>query len=134
MSAASEPKPRSVSETDLNRAFSVGTCLLDQGTRFVKRFDPLSYIALTSAMDLFDLEAGELDESLAPATCRWLLVSFSSDWLFPPAQSAQIAQALQRLNQPVTYSNIHTASGHDAFLLPEDLPHFAPLVETFLRP
>jgi homoserine O-acetyltransferase/O-succinyltransferase len=73
-------------KAEFDRSFSVGTYLAHQGARFVERFDPWSYVTLTRAMDLFDLHSlpGGLDAALAPATCRWLLISFTSDWLFPP--------------------------------------------------
>ena len=88
-------QPRAI-ETGFESVFSVGSYLAHQGNRFVERFDANSYITLSTAMDLFDL--GETQETLkaalAPATCRWLFLSFSSDWLYPPSASRQLIDAL----------------------------------------
>ena len=72
-------------------------------------------------MDLFDLggTAGGTGGGLWPQPRRWLVVSFSSDWLFPPDQSRDIVNALIANNAPVSYCNVQSSCGHDAFLLPE---------------
>ena len=68
---------------------------------------------------LFDLGATpeELAASFASSTCRWLVVSYTSDWLFPPFQSQQIVDALIASEKAVSYCNIESSCGHDAFLL-----------------
>jgi homoserine O-acetyltransferase len=86
------------------------------------------------ALDLFDLgdTQDKLTQTLARSTCRWLLMSFSSDWLFPPFQSQQIVDALIADHQPVTYCNVQSDCGHDAFLLPNDLATYGELIRAFL--
>jgi homoserine O-acetyltransferase len=122
-------------KAEFDRSFAVGTYLAHQGKRFVERFDPLSYVTLTRAMDLFDLHAtpGGLEGALAPATCRWMLVSFTSDWLFPAEQSAEIAGVLRQLGREVVHDNVETQSGHDAFLLAGDVARFGEAVRGFLE-
>jgi homoserine O-acetyltransferase len=126
-------EPRAI-KTDFETRFAVGSYLAYQGNKFVERFDANSYVALTTAMDLFDLGGTqkELMASLAPATCRWLVLSFSSDWLFPPFQSQQIADALISLDKPVSHCNITSGCGHDAFLLPDDLPVYGEMIRSLL--
>ena len=117
-------------ESDFERRFSVGSYLAAQGHRFVGRFDANSYMTISMAMDLMDLGAthSERMEALRPATCRWLVLSFSSDWLFPPAQSRELVSALTSLGKSVTYCELDSPGGHDSFLLPQGVGGFAPLV------
>jgi homoserine O-acetyltransferase len=125
--------PRDIA-TDFEKTFSVGSYLAHQGHKFVDRFDANSYLTLTMAMDLFDMgdEPDKLRAALARSTCRWLLLSFSSDWLFPPFQSRQIVDALIAGAQPVSYCNIESTCGHDAFLLENDLDQYGRLIAGFL--
>ncbi len=125
--------PRDVA-TEFEKKFSVGSYLAYQGHKFVDRFDANSYVTLSMAMDLFDLGATveELRASLAPSLCRWLVVSFTSDWLFPPFQSRQIVEALIANDKPVSYCNVDSSCGHDAFLLEEKLSIYGCLIEAFL--
>jgi homoserine O-acetyltransferase len=125
--------PRQI-DTTFEKLFSVGSYLAYQGKRFVERFDANTYITLTRAMDLLDLggDPSALEASLEPAESRFLLVGFTSDWLFPPDQSRQIADALIRRRKPVTFCNIRSGCGHDAFLLPDDLAMYGGLLEAFL--
>ncbi len=115
-------QPREI-ESGFESLFSVGSYLAYQGDRFVERFDANSYITLSSAMDLFDL--GESEEeiraSLAPASCRWLFVSFSSDWLYPPLASRRLVDALVAQSKRVSSCEIESAAGHDSFLLEEPM-------------
>jgi homoserine O-acetyltransferase len=128
-------RPRNV-PTEFEKRFSVGSYLAYQGDKFVERFDANSYIKISLAMDLFDLGATpqELAANLDRSRCRWLVVSFSSDWLFPPEQSREIVETLLSLNKPVSYCNVTSSCGHDAFLLPDDLPVYGELVRAFLDP
>ncbi|HUJ12042.1 MAG TPA: homoserine O-acetyltransferase [Verrucomicrobiae bacterium] len=130
---ANRLQPRDVA-TEFERTFSVGSYLGHQGTKFVERFDANSYMALSMAMDLFDL--GETPQELAAvlgrSRCRWLFISFSSDWLFPPDQSRDMVNALLACNAPVSYCNVQSDCGHDAFLLPNDLPRYGELIRAFL--
>lgn len=120
--------------TEFEKRFPVGSYLVKQGNRFVERFDANSYIALTRAMDQFDLgrTPQDLADSLASTTCRWLVLSFSSDWLFPTYQSRQIVHALTMLGRPVTYVNLESPHGHDAFLLKHDLDRYGGFVKAAL--
>ena len=121
--------------TQFETKFSVGSYLAYQGHKFVERFDPNSYLALSMAMDLFDLgdTPEKLIETFRAAMCRWLLVSYSSDWLFPPFQSQEIVDALIALNRPVSYCNVTSRCGHDAFLLADEFPIYGELVRAFLN-
>lgn len=102
--------------------FQVESYLNYQGDEFVKRFDANSYLYITKAMDYFDLSqpSGDLRKELARAKAAFLVISFSSDWLFPSYMSKEIVTALRRNNIDVTYTEIQSDSGHDAFLLETD--------------
>lgn len=126
--------PRNVA-TEYEKVFSVGSYLGHQGDKFVERFDANSYIAISMAMDLFDLgeSPAQLSASLSAAACRWLVLSFSSDWLFPPKQSRQIVNALIANRASVSYCNVHSSCGHDAFLLPDDFATYGEMIRAFLN-
>ena len=112
---------------DFNSEFAVETYLDYQGQTFVERFDANSYLYITKAADYFDLEKdyGSLTEAFANVKSRFLVVSFSSDWLFTPSQSKAIVNALAANRKDVSFCNIETSYGHDAFLLePEVLGSF----------
>lgn len=130
------PAERRASRDDFEHLFPVGAYLAYQGERFVERFHVESYRALSLAMDRFSLgsSAGEIARALAPATCRWLLVSFTSDWLFPPEQSQEIVHALLECGADVSYLEAASESGHDAFLLAEDIESYGAHVRAFLDP
>ncbi len=101
--------------------FQVESYLHHQGQQFVDRFDANSYLLMTKSLDYFDPAArtdGDLTRALAPATCRFLVLSFTSDWRFSPARSLEIVQALLDNHKRVTYAEIESDYGHDAFLLP----------------
>jgi homoserine O-acetyltransferase len=126
--------PRDVA-MEFEKRFSVGSYLGYQGSKFVERFDANSYLVLSMAMDLFDL--GRTPEELAQAfeksSCRWLVMSFTSDWLFPPEQSRAIVDALVANRLPVSFCNIQSACGHDAFLLPDELDLYGGMSQAFLE-
>jgi homoserine O-acetyltransferase len=126
-------RPREV-PTDFETRFSVGSYLGYQGDRFVERFDANSYVTLSTAMDLFDLggSRAELVRVLGRSRCRWLVLSFTSDWLFPPDQSRQMVDALLAADRPVSHANLTSACGHDAFLLADDLDRYGALIGAFL--
>lgn len=107
---------------DFDSEFAVETYLDYQGQRFVERFDANSYLYITKALDYYDPAAahGSLAAAFAETRSRFLVTSFSSDWLFPPEQNRQIVQALLANNLDVTYCNIESPYGHDAFLLEVD--------------
>ncbi len=106
---------------DFSHEFQVESYLDHQGTKFVERFDANSYLYMTKAMDYFDVAAsygeGDLSRALAAIRARVLVLSFSSDWLFPPYQSRELVEGLLRQRRDVSYVNIETPCGHDAFLL-----------------
>ena len=112
---------------DFNSEFAVETYLDHQGQSFVERFDSGSYLYITKAADYFDLEKdyGSLKKAFANTKCRFLVISFASDWLFTPAQSRAIVDALVANDKDVSYCDITSPYGHDAFLLePEILGSF----------
>ncbi len=126
-------QPRQV-QTQFETRFSVGSYLAYQGDKFVERFDANSYLALTMAIDLFDLgdSREELRRALSSSQCRWLLMSFSTDWLFPPFQSEKMVNALIAEGKPVSYCNVKSNCGHDAFLLADELPIYGETMRAFL--
>jgi homoserine O-acetyltransferase len=102
--------------------FQVESYLRHQGLIFVERFDPNSYLYMTRAMDYFDLAAdygGSLARAFKGAKTRFCLVSFTSDWLFPTADSRAVVHALNAGGASVSFVEIETDKGHDAFLLDE---------------
>ena len=102
--------------------FEVESYLRHQGSSFVNRFDANSYLTITRAMDYFDIAAdhdGDLTSAFAGTRTRFCVISFSSDWLFPTAQSRAVARALNRAAANVSFVEIETDKGHDAFLLDE---------------
>ena len=127
-------QPRDV-HTQFETKFAVGSYLAYQGDRFVERFDANSYLTLTMAIDLFDLGGTrqELAAGACSVNCRWLVMSFSSDWLFPPFQSQEIVDGLIAGDKPVSYCNVQTDCGHDAFLLPNQLDVYGELIRAFLE-
>jgi homoserine O-acetyltransferase len=103
---------------DFSTDFKVESYLHHQGDTFTKRFDANSYLYITKAIDYFDLtKDGSLAEGLKPATAAFLVVSVSSDWLYPPYQSREIVSALTANDREVQYCEIRSNYGHDAFLL-----------------
>lgn len=126
-------QPRDVA-SQFETKFSVGSYLAYQGDRFVDRFDANSYLTLSMALDLFDLgeSPAELFQAIQASECRWLLISFTSDWLFPPFQSQQLVDALIAGRKPVSYCNVRSNCGHDAFLLSDDVDRYGEMVRAFL--
>ena len=126
-------QPREVA-VEFEKTFSVGSYLGHQGQKFVERFDANSYMVLSMAMDLFDLGGtrAELAATLGRSRCRWLIISYSSDWLFPPEQSRDMVEALVAVNAPVSSCEVESSCGHDAFLLQNDLDRYGELMRAFL--
>lgn len=104
---------------DFVTEFEVESYLAYQGQKFVERFDANTYLYMTKAMDYFDLsrKAGSLTDALRGITSRFLLLTFSSDWLFPTRESRQIVDALSEAGAHVSFAEIESPYGHDAFLL-----------------
>lgn len=102
--------------------FQIESYLRHQGSTFVDRFDANSYLYLTRAMDYFDLAddfGGVLANAFRNTKARFCVVSFTSDWLFPTSDSRQIVHALNAVAANVSFVEIRTDKGHDAFLLDE---------------
>jgi homoserine O-acetyltransferase len=117
-----------------NADFQVESYLRHQGSTFVDRFDANSYLYITRAMDYFDL-AAEHGDVLANAfkgtKTRFCVVSFTSDWLYPTRESREIVQALNAVAANVSFVEIESDKGHDAFLLDE--PELFATVRGFLN-
>ncbi len=114
--------------------FQVESYLRHQGSSFVERFDANSYLYLTRAMDYFDIAAdhnGVLAEAFRGTSTRFCVVSFTSDWLFPTAESRAVVHALNAAAARVSFAEIETDKGHDAFLLDE--PEFIDIARAFLE-
>ena len=114
--------------------FEVESYLRHQGSSFVERFDANSYLYLTRAMDYFDVAAdhqGVLAEAYRGSRTRFCVVSFTSDWLFPTSESRAVVHALNASGARVSFAEIVTDRGHDAFLL--DVPEFIDIARAFLE-
>ncbi len=102
--------------------FQVESYLRHQGSNFVERFDANSYLYVTRAMDYFDIAAahdGVLANAFIGTRTRFCILSFSSDWLFPTAESREVVHALNAAAANVSFLEVETDKGHDAFLLDE---------------
>ncbi|MCX7634682.1 MAG: homoserine O-acetyltransferase [Syntrophales bacterium] len=97
--------------------FEVEGYLRYRGANFVKRFDANSYLYITKAMDYFDLSGGKLLAAGKPITTRFLVISFPSDWLYPSYQSQEIVRELKGRQVDITYCELPSSYGHDAFLV-----------------
>jgi homoserine O-acetyltransferase len=112
--------------------FEVEGYLRYRGSQFVGRFDANSYLYITKAMDYFDLTAGRgtLAAALEKTKARFLVISFSSDWLYPSYQSQEMVRALRSRNCDVAYVELQSNYGHDSFLV--DVAEQTDLVRGFL--
>ena len=118
----------------LNVDFQVESYLHYQGERFSEHFDANTYLLMTKALDYFDPTVdyeGNLSAAFAKSDCRFLLMSFSSDWRFPPERSREIVDALLEAGKQVSYLEIEADQGHDAFLLP--VPRYLEAFSTYLN-
>ncbi|MBU2098837.1 MAG: homoserine O-acetyltransferase [Gammaproteobacteria bacterium] len=114
--------------------FQVESYLHYQGERFSETFDANSYLLMTKALDYFDPSVdyeGDLSRAFANSNCRFLLVSYSTDWRFPPARTQEIVTALLKAGKQVSYLDIEADEGHDAFLLP--VPRYMQAMTTYLN-
>jgi homoserine O-acetyltransferase len=121
------------SQIGFDKDFEVESYLRYRGSQFVDRFDANSYLYITKAMDYFDLTAGRaptLAGALECAQARFLVLSFTSDWLYPSYQSLEIVSALRGRNKDVAYCELPSNYGHDAFLV--DVAEQTDLVRGFL--
>lgn len=122
--------------------FEVESYLRYQGERFSKTFDANTYLLMTKALDYFDparsvvaddslSDEEALKRALAHTECKFLVVSFTTDWRFSPERSKEIVDALIANNKPVSYVNIDAPYGHDSFLF--DIPRYNQAVRNFLN-
>src|SRR5688572_30675058 len=104
---------------DFSNVFEVESYLRYRGSQFVDRFDANSYLYITKAMDLFDVSNGHpsLAAALERTQSRFLVISFTSDWLYPTYQSLEIVSALRGRNRDVAFCELPSNYGHDAFLV-----------------
>ncbi len=114
--------------------FQVESYLRYQGRKFVERFDANSFLYITKASDYYDFEQqhgnGSAVKAFSEATARFLVVSFTSDWLYPTYQSRSMVKAMKKTGLDVSFCEIEARWGHDAFLLPSD--RLAALMKGFL--
>ncbi len=114
--------------------FQVESYLKYQGKRFSGQFDANSYILMTRALDFFDLARNYNDNAVAAfsvAECKFLVVSFTTDWRFSPSRSHEIVEALIAAKKNVTYMEIRADEGHDAFLLP--IPRYFQTISAYMK-
>lgn len=114
--------------------FEIESYLRYQGEKFAGFFDANTYLLITRALDYFDPARdhnGDLTQALSSAVCRFLVVSFTTDWRFEPERSREIVQALVNNDTDVSYAEIEAAHGHDAFLL--DSPQYHDLVRIYFE-
>ena len=116
-----------------NVDFEVESYLRYQGEQFSEKFDANTYLLMTKALDYFDPSVdyeGDLSRAFAKSGCRFLLVSFSTDWRFPPDRSRELVDQLLRAGKQVSYLEIEADQGHDAFLLP--IPRYVNALSAYL--
>jgi homoserine O-acetyltransferase len=115
--------------------FEIESYLRYQGDKFADSFDANTYLLMTKALDYFDpthvMPAINLATALAPARASFLVISFTTDWRFAPERSREIVKALLDNGQPVSYAEIVSKHGHDAFLMPD--PHYHALVRAYME-
>ncbi len=118
-----ELRSRNALSCHFDAEFEVESYLRHQGSKFVERFDANSFLYLTKAADYFDLEGrspGGLAGAFQNSRAKYLVVSFTSDWLYPTYQSRSLVQALKKNGLDVSFCEIDSHWGHDAFLLPHE--------------
>ena len=120
-------------EPDSSGAFEVESYLRYRGGQFVSRFDANSYLVITRAMDSFDAAQGfsSIGEAIGRTEARFLVLSFTSDWLYPSYQSQETVRALRSRNLDVAYVELPSNYGHDAFLI--EVGEQTELIKSFLE-
>lgn len=118
---------------ELSHDFQIESYLKYQGDKFINIFDANSYLYLSKAMSYFDLEKKyeSLENAFTNTDSNFLIVSISSDWLYPSKESKLIVKTLMNLNKPVSYTEIDSPYGHDAFLI--DIKKLSNIVKPFLE-
>ena len=113
--------------------FEIESYLRYQGDKFAESFDANTYLLMTKALDYFDPThhtGGKLSDALKPAQADFLVLSFTSDWRFAPERSREIVKALLENERRVSYAEITSGHGHDAFLMPD--AHYHSLVRAYM--
>ena len=114
--------------------FQVGSYLRYQGESFSDRFDANTYLLMTQALDYFDLSrdfGNEPSRAFEKTRCRFMVISFTTDWRFSPDRSREIVNALIRAGRSVSYADIDTEFGHDAFLIP--IPRYEQVFAAYMN-
>ena len=117
-----------------NVDFQVESYLHYQGERFSENFDANTYLLMTKALDYFDPSVdfdGDFSAALQQANCKFLVISFSTDWRFPPERSREIVNDLLKAGKEVSYLEVEADQGHDAFLLP--IPRYINALKAYLK-
>ena len=126
---------RSALSFEFGAEFQVESYLQYQGNKFIERFDANSFLYITKAADYFDLArqygSGSLVKAFTKCKSKFLVVSYTSDWLYPTYQSKEMVKAMKKNNLDVSFCEIDAQWGHDAFLLPSD--RLDNLIKGFLR-
>jgi len=126
---------RSALSFEFGAEFQVESYLQHQGNKFIERFDANSFLYITKAADYFDLArqygSGSLVKAFSKCKSKFLVVSYTSDWLYPTYQSKEMVKAMKKNNLDVSFCEINAQWGHDAFLLPSD--RLDNLIKGFLR-
>ena len=115
--------------------FEVESYLQHQGAKFMERFDEDSYITITKAIDHFDLEGqyGDLVTAFKSVKSKLLVLSFTSDWLYPTSMSLAIVRALQASKKDVSFVEVDMPFGHDSFLISAAMPKLTRIIRGFLN-
>jgi homoserine O-acetyltransferase len=101
--------------------FQIESYLRYQGEKFVDSFDANTYLLMTKALDYYDpFNEVDFDKKITISNSKYLLLSFTSDWRFPPSRSEDIVKTLINYNKNVSYACINSDGGHDAFLMKND--------------
>lgn len=114
--------------------FQVESYLRYQGQEFSNRFDANTYLLMTKALDYYDpaqAHDNDLAKALEHVTAQFMVISFTTDWRFPPARSRELANALLAAGKNVSYLEIDAAQGHDAFLLP--IPRYLEALSSYMN-
>jgi homoserine O-acetyltransferase len=114
--------------------FQVESYLHYQGERFSENFDANTYLLMTKALDYFDPSVdydGDLSKAFAESDCKFFLMSFSTDWRFPPERSRELVENLLQAGREVSYLEVDADQGHDAFLLP--IPRYVEAFRVYLQ-
>jgi homoserine O-acetyltransferase len=121
-----ELREQGIGYSTQNIEFQIESYLRHQGDKFSEYFDANTYLLITRALDYFDpalAHGGDLGRAFAAATAKFLIISFTTDWRFPPSRSRELVKALVDNRRDVSYAEIDAPHGHDAFLLDDSRYH-----------